>query len=1564
VIDDEVPSIICAADQSQTADPGLCQAAVTVIPPINADNCGVATLINDYNGTADASDNYPVGTTTITWTVTDVNGNSNTCTQDITVTDDENPTITCAADQTQTADPGVCQAAVTVIAPVTADNCSVASVTNDFNGTADASDTYPVGTTTVTWTVTDAAGLTATCMQDITVTDDEDPIAVCMDITIGLDISGNASIIGADIDGGSTDNCSIDTLIANPNTFTFVDLGTNNVTLTVTDVNGNSSTCIAIVTVADTIPPTAICQDTTIYLDATGNVSIDPTYIDNGSFDNAGIDSMWISVDAFDCSTIVGPQSVTLTVRDLSGNESTCTSNVTVLDTITPTLTCQDINLYLDASGSASIVPSDVIAAFNDNCPNPTMVIDLSNFTCADVGANNVSATISDDSGNSSFCVAVVTVIDTIRPMVICQDIDLYLDINGLASITVPDIDNGSNDACGIATMILSQYDYDCSMIGANPVTLTVTDNNGNIDSCLATVTLHDTINPTMVCSPLTVYLDVNGQFTITPADIDGGSSDACGIDTLYLNQYDLTCAEVPSVDIWLTAIDVNGNIDSCLTSVVVVDTINPEVLCQNIDLYLDATGLASISVVDIDNGSNDACGLDTLYLSQYNYDCSLVGNNQVTLFVIDNNGNLDSCWANVNVIDSIIPVVICQDIDLYLDINGLASISVPDIDNGSNDACGLDTLYLSQYDYDCSMIGANPVTLTVIDNNGNIDSCLATVTLHDTINPTMVCSPLTVYLDVNGQFTITPADIDGGSSDACGIDTLYLNQYDLTCAEVASVDIWLTAIDVNGNIDSCLTSVVVVDTINPEVLCMSIDLYLDVNGDASITPLDIDNGSNDACGIDTLYLSQYDYDCSMRGINPITLYAVDVNGNLDSCLATVNVIDTIAPVAMCQDTTIYLDGNGQFTIDVSFLENGSSDACGIDTTYLDQYDFDCSMIGLTNTVTYFVADSSGNIGTCTSIITVLDTISPIVIADTIDVYLDVNGIAGIIGFDLDNGSTDNCQIDTYVVSQDQFDCSDVGAVIDTLFVTDIYGNMSYAVGQVNVIDSVAPEVLCQNLTVELYIDGNVFITVDSLDIGSNDACGIDTLYLSQYEFGCEHVGDNFVTLYAIDVNGNIDSCISVVTVEDNIFPDVDCTPDVVQNNDPGLCGGQVTTIPPVTSDYCGVETVVNSFNGTDNASDFYPVGITVVTWTVTDVNANVSTCEQTITIIDNELPTIICPADIDICNENVIVDQPQVADNCAVDLFINDYNGSADASDTYPIAADLNVDTTVVVWTVTDINGNSASCSMDIVVWNFPTVSDAGEDDQFCEDPSTIGDMTILEANTPLIGIGEWTVLTGPGVVLDPFNPGSIVDNLQYGSNELLWTISNGVCVPSESTVEIIVDQLPTVADAGEDKITSLDEHYLDANLPTVGTGMWTVEVGTGTFYDPENPGTLVTALGLGQNYLAWTITNGTCPASIDTVIYDLRDFSAPQGFSPNGDGVNDYFELLDLERYPDASLRVYNRWGAEVYSSDHYQNDWDGRATTTIFGDGVLPAGTYFYIVDLKNGKGPFTGYVYIKP
>ncbi|MCH2042482.1 MAG: HYR domain-containing protein, partial [Saccharospirillaceae bacterium] len=159
------------------------------------------------DGSAGLTDTFAVGSTEILWTAIDLSGNTATCSQIVTVTDDEDPTITCAADQSQTADPGMCNAAVSVVAPVTADNCAVASVINDFNGTADASDNYPVGTTTVVWTVTDASGNTATCSQDITVNDNENPTITC---AADVSVSTDSGLCSADVTipaPVSNDNC-------------------------------------------------------------------------------------------------------------------------------------------------------------------------------------------------------------------------------------------------------------------------------------------------------------------------------------------------------------------------------------------------------------------------------------------------------------------------------------------------------------------------------------------------------------------------------------------------------------------------------------------------------------------------------------------------------------------------------------------------------------------------------------------------------------------------------------------------------------------------------------------------------------------------------------------------------------------------------------------------------------------------------------------------------------------------------------------------------------------------------------------------------------------------------------------------------------------------------------------------------------------------------------------------------------------------------------------------------------------------------------------------------------
>jgi hypothetical protein len=143
------------------------------------DNCAVASVVNDYNGTADATDIYPVGTTLVTFTVTDIHGNISDCAMNITVFDDEQPEIVCPADITIGTDAGVCETAVSVPAITANDECGIATVVNNYNGTSDASDIYPIGTTIVTWTVTDIHGNSTQCDMAITVVDDENPIVVC-----------------------------------------------------------------------------------------------------------------------------------------------------------------------------------------------------------------------------------------------------------------------------------------------------------------------------------------------------------------------------------------------------------------------------------------------------------------------------------------------------------------------------------------------------------------------------------------------------------------------------------------------------------------------------------------------------------------------------------------------------------------------------------------------------------------------------------------------------------------------------------------------------------------------------------------------------------------------------------------------------------------------------------------------------------------------------------------------------------------------------------------------------------------------------------------------------------------------------------------------------------------------------------------------------------------------------------------------------------------------------------------------------------------------------------------
>src|SRR5690606_19308704 len=228
---------------------------------------------------------------TITWTVTDTAGLTATCTQQVTVVDVTPPVLTCPTPSTfYNTDAGQCDATLSFIATAT-DNCNGSPlISYEIAGTPITFPyNFPVGTTTVDVIADDGNGLTSNCDFDIVVQDNQVPTAICQPITVTLNASGNATITPADIDNGSNDNCSTITLNASQTTFTCTNVGSNNVTLTVTDAAGNTATCNTTVTVLDNVqgatatitstPVSPVCTGTSVTFTATGtNLGANPAY--------------------------------------------------------------------------------------------------------------------------------------------------------------------------------------------------------------------------------------------------------------------------------------------------------------------------------------------------------------------------------------------------------------------------------------------------------------------------------------------------------------------------------------------------------------------------------------------------------------------------------------------------------------------------------------------------------------------------------------------------------------------------------------------------------------------------------------------------------------------------------------------------------------------------------------------------------------------------------------------------------------------------------------------------------------------------------------------------------------------------------------------------------------------------------------------------------------------------------------------------------------------------------------------------------------------------------------
>jgi hypothetical protein len=201
--------------------------------------------------------------------------------------------------------------------------------------------------------------------------------------------------------------------------------------VTATDANGNNSTQTIVVTVQDVINPSLSLTPAaiTIGLDANGSASLSTSQIVTSVTDNCSGVSVTVSPSTFGCSDL-GSNTVTVTATDASGNTTTATKTITVVDLIDPIITVvtNPSDVVLDATGSASITPSMVVSTVTDNCTTaPTVTVTPTTVDCSDLGVVTVTVIAIDGSGNASTTTVPVNVVDNDAPIIVSAPADTTL---------------------------------------------------------------------------------------------------------------------------------------------------------------------------------------------------------------------------------------------------------------------------------------------------------------------------------------------------------------------------------------------------------------------------------------------------------------------------------------------------------------------------------------------------------------------------------------------------------------------------------------------------------------------------------------------------------------------------------------------------------------------------------------------------------------------------------------------------------------------------------------------------------------------------------------------------------------------------------------------------------------------------------------------------------------------------------------------------------------------------------------------------------------------------------
>jgi hypothetical protein len=563
----------------------------------------------------------------------------------------------------------------------------------------------------ITLTVTDGQSNTAaTCQATITVQDNTPPTAVCQNVIVQLNAAGNGSTTAAAVNNGSSDACGIASLTLSATNFTCANVGTNTVTLTVTDNNSKTATCSATVTVQDVTPPTALCQNISVLL--VGNAAtITSVQLSNGSSDNCSF-TLLASQTTFNC-THMGANTVTLRATDPTGNSATCNATVTVTENVPPTITCPPNTTVAAGPSCTGQVGSYALLSKSDNCTASGSIAEQPQSPAATTvlsghnTAQTVTLTANDGNGNTQTCQFTVTLKDVTKPTIACPANTITINTNAVSSceITIPDyiaiLTATDNCSAVVEAQSIPAGSYTTSVSDGATIMVNYTATDGatpaNTTTCTVTITVNDDDKPTFTCPTPTLVLNTTGgeNCQVTIPDLVAlvtNAADNCALKTtnpitqsIAAGNYNgVSDGMIIPVVVTVTDNASPANSETCTINFTVNDDDKPTFTCPTPTLVLNTTGGENCQVVIPDlvalvTNAADNCALKTtnpitqsIAAGNYNgvSDGMII---PVTVTVTDNASpaNSETCTINFTVNDDDKPTFTCPTPTLVLNTTG-----------------------------------------------------------------------------------------------------------------------------------------------------------------------------------------------------------------------------------------------------------------------------------------------------------------------------------------------------------------------------------------------------------------------------------------------------------------------------------------------------------------------------------------------------------------------------------------------------------------------------------------------------------------------------------------------------------------------------------------------------------------------------------------------------------------------------------------------------------------------------------------------------------------------------